>query len=83
MPRIRSIRISTASDGRSVRTTLRPSGRVSSIEPAQIRGLADIADDHDRSVRGEYRGAGYWQALGRHSDGEAIDDGQEIHEQEA
>ena len=43
------------------------------IEPAQIRGPADIADDHDRSVR----------ALGPYRDGEAIDEGQEIHEQEA
>ena len=53
------------------------------IEPAQIRRLADIADDHDGLVRVEYRGAGYWQVFRLDSDGEALDDGQEIHAEEA
>jgi hypothetical protein len=52
-------------------------------EPAQIRRLADIADDHDGPVKIEYRGAGYWQVFRLDSDGEALDDGQEIHPVEA
>jgi hypothetical protein len=52
-------------------------------EPAQIRRLADIADDHDGPVKIEYRGAGYWQVFRLDSDGEALDDGQEIHPLEA
>jgi hypothetical protein len=53
------------------------------IEPAQIRRLADIADDHDGAVKVEYRGAGYWQVFRLDTDGESIDEGQEIHAQEA
>jgi hypothetical protein len=53
------------------------------IEPAQIRRLADIADDHDGSVKVEYRGAGHWQVYRLDRDGEALDDGQEIHADEA
>jgi hypothetical protein len=53
------------------------------IDPAQIRRLADIADDHDGLVKVEYRGAGYWQVFRLDSDGEALDDGQEIHAEEA
>jgi hypothetical protein len=53
------------------------------IEPAQIRRLADIADAHDGSVKVEYRGGGFWQVFRLDGDGEAIDDGQEIHAEEA
>lgn len=53
------------------------------IEPAQIRRLADIADDHDGQVKVEYRGAGYWRVYRLDSDGEELDDGQEIHAEEA
>ena len=53
------------------------------IDPAQIRRLADIADDHGGAVKVEYRGAGYWQVFRLDADGEAIDDGQEIHAEEA
>jgi hypothetical protein len=53
------------------------------ISPAQILRLADIAGDHDGSVRVEYRGAGYWQVFRLDSDGEALDDGQEVHAEEA
>jgi hypothetical protein len=52
------------------------------IEPAQIRRLADIADDHDGSVKVEYRGAGFWQVFRLDSNGETLDDGQEIHAEE-
>jgi hypothetical protein len=52
------------------------------IEPAQIRRLADIADDHDGAVKVEYRGAGYWQVFRLDSDSEAMDDGVEIHPDE-
>ena len=53
------------------------------IDPAQVRRLADIADDHEGALKVEYRGAGYWQVFRLDSDGESIDDGQEIHAQEA
>jgi hypothetical protein len=53
------------------------------IDPAQIRRLADIADDHAGSVKVEYRGAGYWQVFRLDADGEMVDEGQEIHAQEA
>jgi hypothetical protein len=53
------------------------------IDPAQIRRLADIAEDHDGAVRMEYRGAGFWRVSRLDADGEAIDDGQEIHAEEA
>jgi hypothetical protein len=53
------------------------------IDSAQIRRLADIAGDHDDSVKVEYRGAGYGQVFRLDADGESIDDGQEIHAQES
>jgi hypothetical protein len=53
------------------------------IDPAQIRRLADIADDHQGAVKVEYRGAGYWQVFRLDADGDSIDDGQEIHVGEA
>ena len=52
------------------------------IQPAQIRRLADIAGDHHGAVKVEYRGAGYWQVFRLDRDGEALDDGQEIHADE-
>ena len=53
------------------------------IDPPQIRRLADIAGDHDGAVKVEYRGAGFWQVFRLDSDGETLDDGQEIHAAEA
>jgi hypothetical protein len=52
------------------------------IEPAQIMRLVDIAGDHDGSVRVEYRGRGFWQVFRLDEEGEAIDDGQQIHADE-
>jgi hypothetical protein len=53
------------------------------MDPAQIRRLADIADDHDGPIKVEYRGGGYWQVFRLDRDGETLDDGQEIHADEA
>ncbi len=53
------------------------------IEPAQIRRLTDISDDHDGAIKMEYRGAGHWQVFRLDSDGQPFDDGQEINAQEA
>jgi hypothetical protein len=53
------------------------------MDPAQIRRLGDIAEHHDGAIRVEYRGAGFWRAYCLDRDGEALDDGQEIHADEA
>jgi hypothetical protein len=37
----------------------------------------------DGAIRVEYRGAGFWRAYCLDRDGEALDDGQEIHADEA
>ena len=53
------------------------------MEPSQIRRLGDIAHDHDGAIKVEYRGAGFWRVFRLDRDGEALDDGQEIHADEA
>jgi hypothetical protein len=53
------------------------------MDSAQIRRLGDIADDHDGAIKVEYRGAGFWRIYRLDRDGEALDDGQEIHADEA